>query len=219
MSAAQRGIRRQGAESTGMTDSTADGRDYLVSYLLNEYQRGSMVMRFRGDPGQPELFRELFKYGLNPAALKDVAATRVADVKDQGARYAQAQRASEAAQAHDRTLRARHTSSSKSQWSDSPPRTTRKRGVLGPLIFVAILVYGLLVSMASYSFNLGTIEANFRVDSSLGVTLDTCRSALGDRAEFGLGIYGENPGLFTDRPSTFPAHPANAAFLLGCLTG
>ena len=219
MSATQRGIRRQGAESTGMTDSTANGHDYLVSYLLNEYQRGSMVMRFSGDPGQPELYRELLKYGLNPGALKDVAASRVADVKDQGARYAQAQRASEAAQAHDRTLRARQTSSPRSQWSDSQPRQTRRRGILGPLIFIAILVYGLLVSMASYSFNLGTIEANFRVDSSLGVTLDTCRSSLGDHAEFELAIHGENPGLFTDRPSTFPAHPANTAFLIGCLTG
>lgn len=194
-----------------MTDSTSEGRDYLVSYFLNEYQRGSMVMRFQGDPSQLRLFRELLKYGLNPAALKDITASRIADVKDQGARYAQAQRAFEAAQAR--------VPSSRPPLSGTPPRTTRKRGVLGPLIFVAIVVYGLLVSMASYSFNLGTIEANFRVDSSLGVTLDTCRSALGERAEFELGIYGENPGLFTDRPSTFPAHPANAAFLLGCLTG
>lgn len=194
-----------------MTDSTSEGRDYLVSYFLNEYQRGSMVMRFQGDPSQLQLFRELLKYGLNPAALKDITASRIADVKDQGARYAQAQRASEAAQAR--------VTSSRSPLSGTPPRTTRKRGVLGPLIFVAIVVYGLLVSMASYSFNLGTIEANFLSDSSLGVTLDSCRSALGDRAEAELGVHGENPGLFTDRPSTFPAHPANAAFLLGCLTG
>lgn len=209
MSAAQRGIRRQDAESTGMTDSTATGHDYLVSYLLNEYQRGSMVMRFRGDPGQPELFRELFKYGLNPAAVKDVAATRVADVKDQGARYAQAQRASEAAQTHDRTLRARQTSSSQSQWSASPPRTTRKRGVLGPLIFAMIIIYGVLVSLASDSFNLGAEAA----------ILGSCVSSLEAEAEFGLAIHGENPGLFTDRPSTVPAHPANVAFLIGCVTG
>lgn len=218
MSATQRGTRRQGAESTGMTDSTSEGRDYLVSYFLNEYQRGSMVMRFQGDPSQPQLFRELLKYGLNPAALKDITASRIADVKDQGARYAQAQQASEAARAHNRTMQARPTSSPP-QLSGTSPRTTRKRGVLGPLIFVAIVVYGLLVSMASYSFNLGTIEANFRVDSSFGVALDTCRSSLGEHAEFELAIHGENPSLFTDRPSTFPAHPANTAFLLGCLTG
>lgn len=103
MNAKQRRIRYQ-ADPGANTDKTADGRDYMVSYFLNEYQRGSMVMRFASPPSAADLVNELQKYGLSSALLKNVSATPVADVKDQGARYAQAQRATEDAQAHSKTL-------------------------------------------------------------------------------------------------------------------
>ena len=107
MNAKQRRIRYRAtmnADPGADTTKTAEGRDYMVSYFLNEYQRGSMVMRFAAPPSDPELYAELRKYGLEASMLKNVSASPVADVKDQGARYAQAQRATEDAQLHTRSL-------------------------------------------------------------------------------------------------------------------
>ncbi|GAB3591423.1 hypothetical protein CFAEC_07450 [Corynebacterium faecale] len=246
MNAKQRRIRYQ-ADPGANTDRTADGRDYMVSYFLNEYQRGSMVMRFASPPGAADLVNELQKYGLSSALLKNVSATPVADVKDQGARYAQAQRATEDAQAHSRSLhspsqqtrtdaqqRALNRNAIRQQASEWPSgnqgqqqwdtsrtgrTSSRKGGVLGPLLGIMVVFYGFTAAIATDSYNDGAFAAIVDVpfDSGFGDKVEACVDSLERRASDDLAIYGENPGLFEDRPSTFFPHPANAAFITGCL--
>lgn len=232
--------------------TAADGRDYMVSYFLNEYQRGSMVMRFASPPGAADLVNELQKYGLSAAALKDVSATPVADVKDQGARYAQAQRATEAAQAQSESMHARargpSTTSAQdrsrqralnreairqgaSEWPAENQgqeqwdafrgsRTTpKKRGCFGPLIGVAVVLYGLTAAFAVDAYDDGSFAAIVDVppDASFGEKAEACASSLENRAAETREIYGDHPGPFEDRISTFLPHPANASFIVGCL--
>lgn len=255
MNAKQRRTRYQ-ADPGANTDRTADGRDYVVSYFLNEYQRGSMVMRFASPPSAADLVNELQKYGLSSALLKNVSATPVADVKDQGARYAQAQRATEDAQAHSRTLhtpgqqnrptleqrssrpdaqqRALNRAAIRQQASEWPSgnqgqqqwdatrtsqTTSRKGGLLGPLLAIMVVFYGFTAAIATNSYNDGAFAAIVDVpfDSGFGDKTEACVDSLERRAVDDLAVYGENPGLFDDRPSTFFPHPANAAFIAGCL--
>lgn len=236
--------------------TAADGRDYMVSYFLNEYQRGSMVIRFASSPGATELVDELQKYGLNPAALKDVSATPVADVKDQGARYAQAQRATEAAQTQSRSMHARaqrpnatleqkntqgpsrqralnreairqgasewpSSNQGQRQWDgfQGNSATPKKPGCLGPMLGLLIIFYGLTAAFAVDAYDDGASAAIMDVpfDAGFGEKVEACASSMENRATEYLDIYGENPGLFEDRISTSLTHPANAAYITGCL--
>ncbi len=125
MNAYQRRNRRQ-PEARALADTIQFGRDYMVSYFLNEFQRGSMVVRFDKEPTRVDLLAELAKYGLEPSALKDVSASPMASVKDQNARYEQAQRATRAAHAHSQTL---HVHTNQTQGSPGPLTDAQQRSL------------------------------------------------------------------------------------------
>lgn len=237
MNAKQRRIRYRAtmnADPGADTTKTAEGRDYMVSYFLNEYQRGSMVMRFAAPPSDPELYAELRKYGLEASMLKNVSASPVADVKDQGARYAQAQRATEDAQLHTQSL-VQHRSPARVednqvaanarqyQWNQaratSRNNNQKKGGCFKSLVVIAIVGYVVLATMADESRNDGAFAAIVDVpyEAGFGDKAEACADSLERRAQADLDLYGEDPGLLEDRISTFLPHPANASYLAGCL--
>lgn len=237
MNAKQRRIRYRATMNTDPgadTSKTADGRDYMVSYFLNEYQRGSMVMRFAAPPSDTELYTELRKYGLEASMLKDVSASPVADVKDQGARYAQAQRATQDAQLHTESLvqqrpsaqvedRQAAANARQRQWNEARAanrnNSQKKGGCFKSLLVIAIVGYVVLATMAVDSRNDGAFAAIVDVpyDAGFGEKVESCVASLEDRAQADRDLFGEDAGLLEDRISTFFPHPANAAFLTGCV--
>ncbi|MHA2789014.1 hypothetical protein ACXZ66_07705 [Corynebacterium sp. S7] len=62
------------------------GREYVISYMLNDYQKGSLVARFDGQPSTAQMKNFLAGYSLAPSEIKEVTARPAATVTIQSPR-------------------------------------------------------------------------------------------------------------------------------------
>lgn len=183
------------------TTGSESGTDYRVSYTLNQYQRGSMVLRFAQPPGRRELLQELEKYGISSGSVKNLSAAQVPS-----------------ARMSDQMVRGEVLNFDNEQippvpLSTSPlPATPKKpRGCFGPLLSLAVVVFIATSLTNGQSFERGRIVNSLTSSQSdVGERVQACVDALNTSAT-------DSTGFFADRVSTFPLHPANAAFLAGCI--
>ncbi|WP_080794865.1 hypothetical protein [Corynebacterium pacaense] len=178
----------------GQGDSTTgseSGTDYRVSYTLNQYQRGSMVLRFARPPAHRELLEELGKYGIAPASVTDLSAAPVPDPRQRNATV------------HGEVLNYGR--------EQSPAKPRARRGYIGPVLGLALLAFIVTAATDDQSFERGRVLGSVITSGAdFGERVEFCVNALSDIAD-------GSPGPFEDRPSDFALHPANAAFLTGCL--
>ncbi|WP_018295545.1 hypothetical protein [Corynebacterium lubricantis] len=64
------------------------GREYVISYVLNDYQKGSLVARFDGQPSTAQMKSFLAGYSLSSSEIKEVTARPAATVSIQSPRSA-----------------------------------------------------------------------------------------------------------------------------------
>lgn len=210
-----------------VTTGSESGTDYMVAYLLNEFQRGSFVMRFPTFPSKRELLTELAKYGLSANAIQDVTATPVADVRKHETSYGQAA-------THTTSHMSAQGSYDMPDTGDLRPSATRPpspyestggavtakkpTGCIRGLLTLAVVASVASIFMADNSYQEGQVSGlSVTADTEFGEAVDTCAQALEQRAQDKFDIWGENPSWFTDRMSTSSIHPANAAFMIGCV--
>lgn len=182
---------------------TTVGTDYHVSYTLSDYQRGSMVLRFTSPPNARDLHTQLENYGISASQVKEVSAVPVPALRRQ-----QADGSTQPAPPPTPPSMARQVNRSPA------PAAKKKRGCVGPVLTVLLIGYLITAVQADGSFLDGRLST---AGGGFGERVSACTDSLTVHAQTLDEIWGGSPGPFTDRVSTFTLHPANAAYLAGCI--
>ena len=191
----------KGQESSS---GSAAGLDYIIRYSLNEFQRGSIVTRFESPPDKREVFGVLEKYG--------ISSTQVSEYSVSPARGVQ------------QAMMTPHQDIVETQPSEGtspPPRERRKRNGGCGWLAVAIVVIAFVAPAVSAERSHSTgqsIAPSASRNMSFGERYEFCDTQLRYIAVSDENYWDEDPGFFEDRVSNNPIHPANFAFLVGCMS-
>lgn len=225
------------AHSGDDTSGTSRGTDYYVTYQLDQYQSGSMVLRFSRPPSKADLLSKVADYGLRAGDIKDISATplsrRLAAPAEPTHREPVAlPQPPRSDSAHvERASQNNFSDPAPATWLPTPPpvrqrsleerrqaQSKKKAGCLGPLLGIILAGYIGVAITADNSYVDGQLS-NYATDYNANFfeKISQCNDIRTDRAASKEVIWGERPGLFEDRTSTFALHPANLAFMAGCL--
>ena len=235
------------AQAGDVTAGSEHGTDFHVAYQLNQFQKGSFVMRFPHQPSKNELLTQVAKYGLVARDIKEITATPLSLHPAARARPAITPLPASTHWANPTVSPAEPTAAPNvtyefddvdgpepSTWLPGPPqtydanqaslarqRTSKKRiGCLRPLLGLAIAIYLGFAYLSDATYYDGQLS-NYAVSNDAGFIqkISECNDLRSEQASINEDIWGEAPGLFDDRASTFALHPANLAFVVGCVKG
>ncbi|ALC05965.1 hypothetical protein CDES_07800 [Corynebacterium deserti GIMN1.010] len=193
------------------TDSTV-GSDYTIKYSLNEFPRGSLVTRFTSLPSKREVFSVLEQYGIVSSQISDYSVAPVAS-------FRQARDQANDGIVVPSILQAQQ----RQQPVEGPLKgTERKKKSSGcGWIFAGIflVIFALPVFTADRAFENGRAAVtSYSSDMGPFERFSYCNDRRESLADSSMRIWGEEPGFFTDRVSPSLLHPANVAYMAGCIT-
>lgn len=191
----------KGQESS--SDSTAE-MDYIIRYSLNEFQRGSIVTRFEAPPDKREVFGVLERYGISSTQVSEYSVSPARGVQQA------------LTPVHQHIVEAQPPED-----TSPPPRERRKRNGGCGWVAVAIVVIAFVTPAvtAERSYTTGqSLAPSTSKNLSFGERYEFCDTQLRYIAVSDESYWNEAPGFFEDRVSNSPLHPANLAFLVGCMS-
>lgn len=190
------------------------GVDYTVRYSLNEFQRGSFVMRFSSPPGKREIMSVLEQYGIVTSQVQDYSAVPIAGVK-------QARLESNDAIVVPSVLQAQQAQRAR-QLQTSPIESTprkKRRGCSAIVLLLVVIGFTLpaLNAERSYESGVSASDSYYAQDQNPFERFTFCLDRKNSLAESFESIWEEKAGFFEDRVSSSALHPANFSYMAGCI--
>ncbi len=216
------------------------GRDYIVEYRAGQFQDGSLVLRFSGDPSEREIRDALVAHGLPRKALEQVRARPMSrgrrptgtslgqpdPARPRDHRFTRSETPQLSGTYDPRTGRETRVSSaagttgvagagSVTGGRSDGQGTEKKGGCLGRLIGLTVAYFVIMGFISTPAINLGQVSGDLVQPKDNPVTecLQQLDSRTYDQEE---GLLGQ---LVSREVTNFPVTPANAAFLVSCVAG
>ncbi|RNE49181.1 hypothetical protein [Corynebacterium alimapuense] len=191
------------------TDQPA--QDYIVEYRAGQFQNGSLVLRFSGDPDEKTLRAALQNFGLPASALEEVRARPLNTGRMWDNVSTSRDTLSDSRWPQESVSAPTTAPTSAPTVLSTPPRRRPRLPSLPTFIVIAALVFVALGFQAIPAKEQGQGVGELLSEDS--PTLEICGDAL---TEFGAGNGGPRQ-LLSDEPTQFPFTPANAAFFISCV--